>query len=112
MTKAVIDAIQEAGHLAERRCLEGVQENLVCVDSKTNQFSLEFKLGIGITLISLSAGLGFLIWYWWCRSRILRSVPVERESDSSPDSLDDRRRLAHRQLAEIRSRGRRDVTAQ
>lgn len=110
--KAVIDAIQEAGHLAERRCLEGVQENLVCVDSKTNQFSLEFKLGIGITLISLSAGLGFLIWYWWCRSRILRSVPAERESDSSPDSLDDRRRLAHRQLAEIRSRGRRDVTAQ
>ena len=110
--KAVIEAIQEAGRVAGQRCLDKVQDNLGCVDSTTNHFSLEFKLGFGFTLISVTGGLVFLIWYWCCKGKSPTAVLVEREPDSSPDSLDDRRRLAHRQLAEIRSRGRRDVIGQ
>ena len=108
----VVSAIQEAGRVAEIRCLEGVKDHLSCPTVVNNHFSTEFQVTIGLTLLSVSGGLVILCWYRFSRVFSSTVTVVERDSDFSPSSADERKQLAHRQLAEIRSRRGRDGLAQ
>lgn len=110
--QALIHAVQEAGRTAEVRCLEGVKDHLSCPTGPVYQTTFEVKCAFGFTLISVAGGLIIWCWFHCCRQRITTAVVLDRDSDNSPVSADERRKLAHRQLAEIRARARRDGTAQ
>ena len=110
--QALIRAVREAGQVAETRCLEGARQSFECPQNINNSYRADWKIYFSVTLLSVG-GLFCLLCWVACRRATRQQTPaLERDSDSSPDSLEGRKRLAHLQLAEIRARGRRHGTGQ
>ena len=91
----------EAAELTSQKCRDHCK--LDC-SQVSWQPQLQLSVSIGLTLFSIS-GWFILALLWWCRGHKAVAAPSGLVSeDSTPTGLEEKRQLAHLQLAEVRSR--------
>lgn len=101
--------VRRVASVASDRCVEHCRVD--CSQYIVEQ-QFHWRLSVGLTLFSIT-GWFIVVLYSWCGGRKPVSAPiVPRSEESSPSSLEDRKSLAHLQLAEVRARGQRHVPSQ
>ena len=101
----VEEAIARAGRVAGGECAVECASSLEKLQRNPDCSSISFQIGVTLFSFTLGGALAWLI-YLCCKKETPQSSTVVISGEVTPTSSEFRRLLALQQLAEVRSRGR------